>query len=99
MPTRPASASAPRRGLAFVLAVAVNLMFIAVLFFSIRWQNRPPEPLVAELYAPPTKTAPVRPAPEPKPEPPPPPPPVPEPAPPPPPVPAAAPPDTNAAEI
>ncbi len=40
------------RGIAFVLAVAVHLVLLAVLIFSIRWQNREPEPVTAELYAP-----------------------------------------------
>lgn len=37
------------------LAIAVHVAFIAVLIFSIRWQNRPPIPVTAELYAPPAK--------------------------------------------
>lgn len=42
----------PGRGIAFALAVAVHLAFVAVLVFSLRWQNRAPEPVTAELYAP-----------------------------------------------
>lgn len=42
----------PGRGIAFALAVAVHLLFLAVLIFSLRWQNRAPEPVTAELYAP-----------------------------------------------
>jgi colicin import membrane protein len=71
---------------ALALAIAVHVVFIAVLVFSLRWQNRKPEPVTAELYAPPAKTAiaepveskpppppaPREPAPEPKPVPPPP---------------------------
>jgi colicin import membrane protein len=64
---------------ALLLAIAVNLLFIGVLFFSIRWQSRPALPVTAELYAP-TK-APAAVAPQPKPEPAPTPPPPPEPAP------------------
>jgi colicin import membrane protein len=43
---------------ALALAIAVHAAFIAVLVFSVRWQNRPPEPVTAELYAP-TAKAPV----------------------------------------
>ena len=60
---------------ALLLAIAVHLAFIAVLVFSLRWQNRQAEPVTVELYGPPTKVA----APEVAPEPPPPP--NPEPAP------------------
>jgi colicin import membrane protein len=80
------------KGVAFVLAIAVQLGFLAVLVFSVQWQNRKPEPVTAELYAP---------APPVKVEPPPPPPvPQPEPAPPPPkPEPVVEKPDPRAAEI
>ncbi len=37
---------------ALLLAIAVHAVFIAVLIFSIRWQNRPAAPVTAELYAP-----------------------------------------------
>ena len=40
---------------ALLLAIIVNVAFIGVLFFSIRWQNRQPAPVTAELYAPPAK--------------------------------------------
>jgi len=66
-PNRPARL--PGRWMAFLLALAVHAAFIAVLVFSIRWQNRPPEPVTAELYAPPAR-APVAEAPEPTPIPP-----------------------------
>jgi colicin import membrane protein len=64
---------------ALLLAVAVHAAFLAVLIFAVRWQNRQPEPVTAELYAPPA-AAPVAPTvqeppPAPKPEP------LPEPAP------------------
>lgn len=36
-----------------MLAVFVNLLFVGVLVFSVSWQNRPPEAVTAELYAPP----------------------------------------------
>ena len=43
--------------LALALAVLVQLAFVGVLVFSVRWQNRKPEPVTAELYAPPAKSA------------------------------------------
>jgi len=71
---------------ALLLAIAVNAAFIGVLFFSIRWQNRQPSPVTAELYAPAAKSAvtqaPAPPPPAPVAEPPPPPAPVAEPPPP-----------------
>ena len=69
----------PRRtrgkGWAFVLAIAVELGFLAVLVFSVQWQNRRPEPVTAELYAPPVREPPpqlqpMQPLPEVKPPPP-----------------------------
>ncbi len=95
---------------ALLLAIAVNLAFIGVLFFSVRWQSRQAAPVTAELYGPPKTTvaptaAPPAPAPPPpvpvrEPEPPPPPAPKPEPAPPPPKAaPKAEQPDERAAEI
>jgi colicin import membrane protein len=84
-PRAPATTSG--RWPALLLAIIVNIVFIGVLFFSIRWQNRQPAPVTAELYAPAPKVAvaePTPPPPEParppepppitKPEPPPPPP-------------------------
>jgi len=60
----------PGRWLALTLALIIHAAFIAVLVFSIRWQNRQPDAVVAELYAPPV-AAPAMPppAPPPKPEP------------------------------
>ncbi len=99
---------------ALLLAIAVNLVFIGVLFFSVRWQSRQPVPVTAELYGPPKATvaeapAPPAPAPPPRepvrsPEPPPPPVAKPEPAPPPPkaipkPEPNVEKPDPHAADI
>jgi colicin import membrane protein len=113
MPTDRPRAPAKTKGRwpALLLAIAVNAAFIGVLFFSIRWQNRQPSPVTAELYAPATKTpvaqaaAPPPPAPVAEP-PPPPPPPIekPEPAPPPPkaaptPEPKADKPDPRVADI
>ncbi len=66
---------------ALLMAIAVQLGFLAVLVFSVQWQNRAPQPVSAELYAPPVKAPPARetvvepvpvpppPKPEPKPEP------------------------------
>jgi len=106
-PRKPARVSGQWPALA--LAIAVHVVFIAVLVFSLRWQNRKPEAVTAELYAPPSKTAVAEPA-ETKPPPPPPPPapvepaPEPKPAPPPPkavpkPEPKVEKPDTRAADI
>jgi len=75
-PRRPARMSG--QWPALLLAIAVHVAFIAVLVFSLRWQNREPVPVTVELYGPPTKAAAVEP---PVAEPPPPPPPKPEPAP------------------
>jgi len=74
------------------LAIAVHVVFIAVLVFSLRWQNRKAEPVTAELYGPPAKTAIAEPAPRPAPPPPSPPEPAPEPKPAPQPEPKPAPP-------
>ena len=81
---------------AFVLAVIVNLLFVGVLVFSVSWQNRKPEAVTAELYAPPQPVVPLpqpraEPKPQPAPEPP-------KPAPKPP-EPVAQKPDTRAADI
>ncbi|MEO8306182.1 MAG: cell envelope integrity protein TolA [Betaproteobacteria bacterium] len=54
-PRKPARVSGQWPALA--LAVSVHVAFIAVLVFSLRWQNRKPEPITAELYAPPVKAA------------------------------------------
>ena len=40
---------------ALLLAIAVQLGFLAVIVVSVTWQNRSPQPVTAELYAPPTK--------------------------------------------
>lgn len=99
---RPARARHPRgRLIALALAIAVNLLFVGVLVFSVSWQNRVPAPVTAELYAPPVTTLTPLPAPrlpelaQPKPLPPTPalppvPVPAPKPAPPPPPTPSQA---------
>jgi colicin import membrane protein len=48
---------------ALLLAIAVNLAFIGVLFFSVRWQSRQAAPVTAELYGPPKATVAEAPAP------------------------------------
>jgi colicin import membrane protein len=56
---------------AAILAVAVHVAFVLFLVFSVTWQSRKPEPVVAELYAPekiePPKVTPEPPKPEPEP--------------------------------
>ena len=62
---RPHRPRRPRGKLiALILAITVNLVFLGVLIFSVSWQNRQPQAVTAELYAPPTK-APVEPTPPP----------------------------------
>ena len=53
--------------LALGLALLVQAAFVAVLIFSVHWQNRKPEPISAELYAPPGKTPVAEPQPAPPP--------------------------------
>src|SRR5688572_29642823 len=55
-PGRRQPARASGRWPALMLAIAVHMVFIAVLIFSVRWQNKKPEPVSVELYAPPSKT-------------------------------------------
>lgn len=71
----------PGRSASIALAAAVHLLLLAVLLFGVRWQNRPPEAVVVELWRepPPPPVQVVEPKPEPKPEPVPPPAPVVEP--------------------
>jgi colicin import membrane protein len=52
---------------ALALAIAVHVAFIGVLVFSLRWQNRKPEPVTVELYGPPQKAALAEPVAEPPP--------------------------------
>ena len=97
---RPAGAARARgKWTALMLALLVNLLFIAVLVFSVSWQNRKPEAVSAELYAPPPMNTPrpqpkVEPVQPPKIEPPPEPKPVPKP-----PTPIVEKPDTREADI
>ena len=70
-PRRARSSWSAVKWIAAILAIAVHVAFVLFLIFSVNWQNRKPEPVTAELYAPPPeKTEPAKPAPEPpKPEP------------------------------
>ncbi len=68
--------------IAALLAIAVNLGFIAFLVFSVTWQNRKETPVSVELYAPPGPTPKVETPKPPEPAPPPPEPPKPAPEPP-----------------
>ena len=88
----------PGRVTSGVLAVAVHVLFIVMLVFGIRWQQRLPEPVVAELWReiPPPKPEPIARTAEPTP---PPPAPRPEPKPPEPPKPAPVPAAPSKAEI
>ena len=47
---------------ALLLAIAVQLAFLAVIVFSVTWQNRAPQAVTAELYAPPVRVPAVEPA-------------------------------------
>lgn len=62
-PRAPATASG--RWPALLLAILVNVVFIGVLFFSVRWQNRQAAPVTAELYAPAARVAVAEPQPPP----------------------------------
>jgi colicin import membrane protein len=96
---RPASARRTRgKWTALILALFVNLLFVGVLVFSVSWQNRRPEAVTAELYAPPPPQPRVTPQAKPQPPPPKPAPTPPQPAPKPP-EPVVEKPDTRAADI
>ncbi|MGH8799846.1 MAG: energy transducer TonB [Casimicrobiaceae bacterium] len=73
-PSRPAPGWSVGKWIAAILAVAVHLAFVVFLVFSVDWQNREPEPVSVELYAPqpvtPKAAAPVPRPPKPEPEPP-----------------------------
>jgi colicin import membrane protein len=73
-PPRTRPGGTPGIWIAATLAIAVHALFVLVLVFSINWQNYKPEPVMAELYAPPatakvevTPPQPPPPAPEPQP--------------------------------
>jgi len=60
----------PARLISFALAAAVHLLLLAVLLLGVRWQNRPPEAVVVELWRePPPPPVQVAPKPEPVPQP------------------------------
>ncbi len=73
-PSRPAPGWSVGKWIAAILAVAVHLAFVVFLIVSVNWQNREPEPVSVELYAPAKEPAPrtAEPtgAPKPQPEPP-----------------------------
>ncbi len=77
-PSRERARWSATKWIAAFLAIAIHLAFVLFLVFSVNWQNRKPEPVTAELYAPPpekiepAKPAPEPPKPQPEPEPPPP---------------------------
>ncbi len=48
---------------ALLLAIAVQLAFLAVIVFSVTWQNRAPQAVTAELYAPPVRAPAAEPTP------------------------------------
>jgi colicin import membrane protein len=99
-PSRPAPGWSVGKWIAAILAVAVHLAFVVFLIVSVNWQNREPEPVSVELYAPPNESAPAPQPPKPEPEPPKPQPEPPKPPPEPPkPVPKAEPPQPTKAEI
>jgi colicin import membrane protein len=96
---RPAPARRARgKWTALILALLVNLLFVGVLVFSVSWQNRKPEAVTAELYAPPPPQPRVTPQAKPQPPPPKPAPTPPQPAPKPP-EPVVEKPDTREADI
>ena len=60
----------PGRISSFLLAAAMHLALFAVLMLGVRWQNRPPEAVVVELWnEPPAVQAEPKPAPKPEPAP------------------------------
>src|SRR6266581_4022523 len=67
-PSRERARWSTTKWIAAILAIAIHLAFVLFLVFSVNWQNRKPEAVTAELYAPPQKTEPPKPEP-PKPEP------------------------------
>jgi len=58
----------PGRASSFLLAALVHIALFSVLVFGVRWQNRPPEAVVVEIWNEPVPVQ-AEPKPEPKPEP------------------------------
>jgi colicin import membrane protein len=52
-PARARSKWSATRWIAAILAIAVHVTFVLFLIFSVNWQNRRPEPVTMEVYAPP----------------------------------------------
>jgi colicin import membrane protein len=69
-PSRPVPGWSVGKWIAAILAVVVHLAFVVFLIVSVNWQNREPEPVSVELYAPPREAAPAPQPPKPEPEPP-----------------------------
>ena len=69
VPHRPSSKWSIGRTIAAILAITVNLGFIAFLVFSVTWQSRAPDPVSVELYAPQSQVAERTETPKPPPEP------------------------------
>src|SRR5271169_6217147 len=71
-PQRARSPQSAAKWIAAILAVAVHVAFVLFLVISVNWQNRIPEPVTVELYAPAAapKVEPAKPTQPPKPEPP-----------------------------
>ena len=67
-PSRARSSWSAVKWIAAILAIAVHVAFVLFLIFSVNWQNRKPEPVIAELYVPPTveKIEPAKPPAEPR---------------------------------
>ena len=65
-PSRARSSWSAVKWTAAILAIAVHVAFVLFLILSVNWQNRKPEPVIAELYVPPAveKIEPAKPPPE-----------------------------------
>ncbi|OLC69349.1 MAG: hypothetical protein AUH79_01475 [Betaproteobacteria bacterium 13_1_40CM_4_64_4] len=67
-PSRARSSWSAVKWIAAILAIAVHVAFVLFLILSVNWQNRKPEPVIAELYVPPAveKIEPAKPPSEPR---------------------------------